>query len=133
MNSFKATITKIQTVDNLNIVNFNFCDETLTMMSLDLDSNLKIGSCVSLKVKSTYIAIAKEFSGELSYSNQLQAKILKVDNGELLSSVKLKCGDTTCESITTKDISLKMNLKSDDDVILLIKASELSIGEVLTC
>ncbi|MBL0709253.1 MAG: transporter [Sulfurimonas sp.] len=131
MNIFKSTITNIQNLENLNIVNFDFASQKLSMMSLDLGEDIKIGSEVELSAKSTQIAIAKSFQGELSYSNQLDAKILSVDNAQLLSCIKLSCGDMICESVITKSSSLRMNLQAGDDVKLLIKASELSIIRVL--
>ncbi len=133
MNKFVATITKIQSIENLNIVNFDFSSQSLSMMSLDLNVKLKVGSLVELTAKPTHIAIAKEFSGNISYSNQLKAKIININNGELLSSIKLSSGEALCESIITKNSSLRMNLKVDDEVILFIKASELSIKRILEC
>jgi len=133
MNNFCAKITKIQSVENLNIINFDFNSQNLTMMSLDLDEKVKIGSEVILNAKPTHIAIAKEFSGDISYSNQLDAKIVEVNNGELLSSIKLSTGDATCESIITKNSSIRMELNVGDAVTLFIKANELSIKEILEC
>ena len=133
MNNFNATITKIQSVDNLNIVNFDFAGKNLSMMSLELNEKLKVGCKVVLTAKPTHIAIAKEFSGEISYSNQLSAKIIEINNGELLSSIKLSTADATCESIITKNSSQRMNLQVNDNVILFIKASELSIKGINIC
>ena len=133
MNKFNAKITKIQSVENLNIVNFDFCGQGLSMMSLDLNEKVDVGCQVVLTAKPTHIAIAKEFSGDISYSNQLKAKIIEINNGELLSSIKLSSGDATCESIITKNSSLRMKLKQGDNVILFIKASELSIKEIIEC
>lgn len=131
MNKFRAKVTKIQSVENLNIVNFDFLGQALSMMSLDLNDKLKIGSKVVLTTKPTHIAIAKEFSGNISYSNQLDAKIIEIKNGELLSSIKLSTGDAICESIITKKSSVRMNLQIGESVTLFIKASELSIKEIL--
>ncbi len=131
MNKFKAKITKIQSVDNLNIVNFDFWGQSLSMMSLDLNDKIKVGSEVILTTKPTHIAIAKEFNGNISYSNQLSAKITNIDNGELLSSIKLRTGDAMCESIITKNSSVRMNLQLGNSVTIFIKASELSIKEIL--
>jgi len=130
MNTFIATVTKIDTIDNLNIVNFEFSDQTLSMMSLDLSDDIKIGTKVKLITKPSYIAIAKEFSGILSYSNQLKAKIIELENGKLLSSVKLQIEEFVLESIITFESSKKMDLKVGDEVTAFIKASELSILKV---
>ncbi|WP_415407302.1 TOBE domain-containing protein [Sulfurovum sp. CS9] len=131
MNTLIATVTKIDTIDNLNIVKFDFSGQTLSMMSLDLSDDIKIGTNVKLITKPTYIAIAKEFSGMLSYSNQLKAKIKELENGKLLSSVKLEIEEFVLESIITFESSKKMDLKVGDEVTAFIKASELSILKVL--
>lgn len=131
MNSIRATVKEIKSVDNLNIVKFDFNGSTLTMMSLEIKDNIKAGTKVLLTTKPTYIAIAKDFSGEVSYSNRLHVKIDGIQNGELLSSIKLRTDDTVLESIITKESSQRMNLHVGDEVTALIKANELSIMEVL--
>ncbi len=131
MNTLIATVTKLDTIDNLNIVKFDFSDQTLSMMSLDLSDDIQIGTKVKLITKPSYIAIAKEFSGMLSYSNQLKAKIKELENGKLLSSVKLQIEEFVLESIITFESSQKMDLKIGDEVTAFIKASELSILKVL--
>ncbi len=131
MNTLIATVTKLDTIDNLNIVKFDFSDQTLSMMSLDLSDDIQIGTKVKLITKPSYIAIAKEFSGMLSYSNQLKAKIKELENGKLLSSVKLQIEEFVLESIITFESSQKMDLKVGDEVTAFIKASELSILKVL--
>lgn len=131
MNTIIAQVKEIKSVENLNIVKFDFNSKTLSMMSLELPSNVKVGAKVKLSTKATHIAIAKEFSGDVSYSNQLHAKIIHVDNGELLSNIKLQTDDTVLESIITKDSSVRMNLHVGDEVTAFIKANELSIVEIL--
>ena len=131
MSSLIAIVKEIQSCDSLHIVKFEINDQILSMMSLDLNQNIKIGTKVKLAVKPTHIAIAKNFSGELSYSNQLETTIEKIENGQLLSSIKLSFLDTFLESIITVNSSKKMDLKVGDKVTAFIKASELSIGKVL--
>ena len=131
MNTLVTTVIKIDNIDNLNIVKFDFSNQTLSMMSLDLSDDIKIGTKVKLITKPSYIAIAKEFSGMLSYSNQLKAKIIELENGKLLSSVKLQIEEFVLESIITFESSKKMDLKVGDEVTAFIKASELSILKVL--
>ena len=101
------------------------------MMSLELSENIQIGTQVKLNCKSSHIAIAKNFSGEVSYSNKLNCEIVSLENGELLSCIHLKIFDTILESIITVNSSKKMGLKVGDNVTAFIKASELSISEVL--
>lgn len=131
MSNLVATVSKIKNCDSLHIVSFDCFGESLSMMSLDINDNIKIGTKVKLVVKSSHIAIAKEFVGEVSYSNRLKTTISSIENGELLSSIKLKYFDTILESIITVNSSKRMNLKVGDSVIAFVKASELSIGEVI--
>ena len=131
MSQLVATIKKINSVDNLNIVEFDFNGLTLKMMSLDLNDDVKIGKKVELSVKPSNISIAKNLIGEISLSNQIVATIQSLENGQLLTSVILKINDTILESIITVDSSKRMNLQIGEVVTILIKASNLSIEEVI--
>ncbi len=131
MSSLIAIVKEIQSCDSLHIVKFEINDQVLSMMSLDLNQNIKIGTKVKLAVKPTHIAIAKNFSGDVSYSNKLDSTIKSIENGKLLSSITLSFYDNTLESIITVNSSKKMDLKVGDKVTAFIKASELSIGKAL--
>ena len=132
MSKLLATIKKIQSVDNLNIVTFECENTLLKMMSLELSQSVQVGAKVSLGVKSTSIGIAKDFSGALSYSNQLNVVVEEVEDGELLSSIKLSFSTYILESIITRDSVERMNLQVGDRVTAFIKANELSILKVLS-
>ncbi len=137
MSKLIATVKNIESVDELNIVTFICNDETLKMMSLDLNDTVQIGKRVVLACKPTSVALAKptmdhnEFSEMLSYANQIKVKIVSMDVGQLLSSIKLQFGDFFLESIMTSASVQRMNLNENDELLALIKANELSIQEVL--
>ena len=131
MSKFIAIIKKINSIDNLNIVEFDFHGTTLKMMSLDLNEDVQIGKKVQLSIKPSNISIAKNLKGEISLSNQIIATIQSLENGQLLTSVILKINETILESIITVDSSKRMNLQIGGNVTILIKASDLSISEVL--
>ena len=131
MNQIEATITDISSCENINVVSFKTANHTMKMMSLELNSSLHIGSKVILNTKATHISLAKNLSGNLSISNQLHVKIKKVNNGEVLSSIKFDFEGVLFESIITKSSSISMKLKEDDEITALIKSSELSIVEIL--
>jgi len=130
MNTIKAVVTNIQSADNLSIVTFQAQNTQMRMMSLGLNTPIKIDSKVILGVKASSILIAKDLSGMISSSNQLKCVVKSVKNGELLSSLNLSFNDSLIQSVITKDSSLKMNLQKDDNVLAIIKSSELSIVEV---
>ncbi len=130
MNHIEAKVIKIEQKDNITLVSFASQGQNLRMMSLGLNTPIKEGSQVTLGVKATSIALAKNLSGEISMSNQLPCKIEALNKGELLCSITLRFGDALIESITTLKSANTMNLELEDEVIALIKASELSILEV---
>jgi molybdopterin-binding protein len=101
-------------------------------MRLDLSENVQVKAAVRVHFKSTAVSIAKEFSGELSICNQLQVTISALEIGELLSLLHLKFYEYTLESIITTSSLKRMNLNVGDDVLALIKSSDLSIQEVLS-
>ncbi len=131
MSYITAKVTHIDTFENINIVQFISNEHSLSMMSLSVSDKINLGTKVRLAVKPTHIAIAKNITGSLSYSNQLDSTITDIQNGKLLSSVMLKCNDIDFESIITLNSSIRMNLKVGDNVIALIKASDLSIDEII--
>ena len=90
MSMIAATITEIESVDNLNIVSFDFLGTPLKMMSLDLKDEMQVGREVSLNVKPFHITVVKDFYGEISYSNRLDAVVKSCDNG-------LKQCETACK------------------------------------
>ncbi|XOB62292.1 TOBE domain-containing protein [Campylobacterota bacterium DY0563] len=131
MNKIVATISQIHNIDNLNIVEFDFSNLKLKMMSLDLSDKIKTGQKVMLTVKPTNIAMAKNLQGDLSYSNQLPAKIIKIEEGTLLTVVNTRVNDTDLQSIFTSSSLNRMKIKENDNVTLLFKASDLSILDVI--
>lgn len=130
MNEFKAIVSKIDNLDNLNIVEFSFFDITLSMMSLDLH-NIEVGTKVLLTVKASNVAIAKELQGQISLANSIKSQIIKLDMGKLLTSIKLQHNDTSITSIITTKSAKRLNLKQNDCVSAIFKSSDLSIKKVI--
>jgi len=131
MNSILAKITHVDSVDNLNILQFDVHGDMLTMMSLDLDSAIRIGVVVKLEVKATNIALGKNIGGSLSYANQLPAIVENIEKGILLSVVTIRHFDTVLEIVITSEALKKMNLHAGEKITALIKASELYIQEII--
>ncbi|HJE02710.1 DNA-binding transcriptional regulator ModE [Aliarcobacter thereius] len=126
-----ARVKNIHSSDSLNIIEFDFYNNIFKMMSLDLIENLQVGSKVELLVKPTNISISKKHIEDISLSNQALAKIISINSGELLSNIILEINSTKLESIITKNSKERLNLKENDEVNILIKASDLSIYRIL--
>ena len=132
MNKIEATVKDICNLDSLYIVTFEWYGAEIKMVSLDLDHQLKEGYVVILGVNFTSVAVAKHFSGELSYTNQLDAKVHDVERGELLSVVSLLYETYTLESLLLTDSVDRLKLEAGDDVTMIIKANDIFLLEVLT-
>ncbi len=130
MNRIDAVVTTIDSFENITIVSFEAASQPMRMMALELDKSLVVGSKVTLGVKASNIALAREFSGILSISNQLKVTIESINNGKLLSSIKFSFAGSLIESIITRESVLRMNLQTGTNIIALIKSSELSILEI---
>jgi len=131
MNLLRAKVIKIQSKENLNIVTFNFNSNELIMMSLDLDTNVKVGVEVQLSINPTQLSLAKNFQGDISDSNRLEAVVTGVEFGDLLVSVQTNINTHIMESIITLESAKRLNLKVEDRVTLFINASQLSILEII--
>lgn len=131
MNRLSAVVTRIEGEQNLHIISFDYEGINLKMMGLDLPKGLHVNAHVMLGIKPSHVAIAKNLSGELSYSNQLPATIVSIENGKLLSSILLHVNGNEVQSFITLSSSARMNLQKNDEVTLLLKASELFVLEVL--
>ncbi|PKN14646.1 MAG: transporter [Deltaproteobacteria bacterium HGW-Deltaproteobacteria-24] len=130
MSQMVATVKSIENLEQLNIVEFEFQGQVLKMMSLDLNTNIRVGKKVVLSVKPTNIALAKQLVGEISFSNQMVATIQTLTHGKLLSSIGLTINGIVFESIITLSSAKRMNLHINDEVVMLIKASDLFILDV---
>ncbi|MGB5792725.1 TOBE domain-containing protein [Poseidonibacter sp.] len=131
MNTLKAKVKQIDSLDNLTIVKFDYKGTTLSMMSLGL-KDINLQSEVILSINASHIAIAKDLKGDISLSNVFNCIIKKLDKGELLSSLKLQINDDYLTSIITTNSVNRMNLKVNDKVQALVKASEISIKKVIS-
>jgi molybdopterin-binding protein len=131
MNELPATIKHISTSDALHIIEFDVHDETLLMMTLDIPDSLQIGSKVRLAIKPIQVAIGKNVSGQISFSNRMDGRVVSIKVGELLCSVIFETKNgILIKSIITKRSLESMDLKVGETVASFCKASELSIMEV---
>lgn len=127
MNQLTAKVIHIENVERLHHLTFKLNQQVIHMLSLELNGSLKLNDLLKLNIKSTNIAIAKNFVGMLSYENQLNAKVVSVNNGKILSSIEVELEGFILESLIGVQASLKMELKEGDEVVALFRGSEISL------
>ncbi|WP_458700126.1 molybdopterin-binding protein [Sulfurospirillum sp. 1307] len=127
---FSAKIIDIKENDSLHVVWFELNHQKFCMMSLELH-DVKIGAKVVLSIKPLNIALAKGDTSKISFINELKAKVVSIEEGELLLSVRLDFEGNLFESVLLRESKNKLDLKEGDEVVMLIKANEISIKEVI--
>ncbi len=130
MNELVSKVTAIESSDSLTLVYFEFERAKLVMMSLEMGDSLNVGDKVVLSVKSTAIFIQKESAFKHLAANRLKAKIKKISNAKLLSSLQLQVAQTVLESVMIQKDVRMLNLKEGDEVDLYFLASELFVKKV---
>lgn len=132
MNHITAVVTQIAKESRITLVSYDANGMSLRSMGLGMNLPVQVGSHVVLGVKATHVAIAKQFEGEISFSNCLKADVQAIELGELLCNVTLRVGQSEIESIFTRETCERMRLREGDQVVALMKASDLSLLKVLT-
>jgi len=127
VNQLKAKVIHIKNVDTLHYLTFSLNQQVIHMLSLELEPRLEIGTIVHLTVKSTHVAISKNLNGLISLDNRLKGTIVSIENGEILSSICLDIEGFLVESIISVESRKIMNLKINDDVLVLINSSDISM------
>ncbi|MDR1554727.1 MAG: TOBE domain-containing protein [Campylobacteraceae bacterium] len=131
MSKIRASVVEIIGKEEVHIVRFDHFGQQLAMMSLELPLYVKTGQSVILSVKPSSVAIAKLYSGEFSFSNNLRVKIVKLDIGDVLCLAKLEMkSGFYIESLLTAESAKRMKLSVNDEVNAFFKASELSLYKV---
>lgn len=90
---------------------------------------LAAGQPVILLVKATGVAVATGEVGDLSIRNQLPGRITAVAEGTVMTTLKLALdggGDLT--SVVTNDAVNELDLSEGDEVLALVKATEVSVA-----
>lgn len=130
MNRLYGKISQITSHEGISLVNIKTTNTTLGTVLLDTPQScdyLKIDKKITVAFKETEVAIALPNLGTISMANQINCKIIRVENGKVLAKISLTCKDTNITSIITTNSSKRLKLKEGLEVIALIKANEISL------
>ena len=127
MNSLRASIKEIRTIDNLTLVNLAISTQNIELWSLELPPSITIDDEVDLLVKSTDIILSKHINRDISCTNQLEANIYSIEKGVLLSSIVLDIEGYKLESLISTFSFESMVLTKGDPIYALIPQSDISI------
>ena len=129
MNQLKVEVVKIEKVDRLHYLTLMLKKKVIHMLTLELNSKVKLGIDVNISIKSTNIAISKTFKNDISIENQLKAKVIHIENGSILSSICLDLEGFELESVILLNASKRLDLKIEDEVFVVMSESDIFIVE----
>ena len=130
MSKLSATVVSVVSHEMLSTVTFDVCGETLQMMSVDMQKRLHEGDRVVLGIKPWSVALVREKVKESSFTNQITAKAVRIEEGKLLTRVVLAVGDERMESVFLRKNGAEFTLHEGDVVIAVIPAGDISVAEV---
>lgn len=123
-NRISVKITDIKKSGDLCHLFLEFNEINLSLVMLS--SNFKVGDTLDVGVKETAVAVMKE-KGLLSYSNQIPVTITSVELGDILTKITASYKSLKLVSIITSNSASRLNLKVDDEVWFLIKATDMFV------
>ncbi len=130
MNKLPGTITQIQQSGAVMLVDVDVNGHVFSAMLIKSVSNpqwLKTGNNIDLVFKETEVSLAKGLSGKISMRNRMMCKVLKIDRGALLSTIKMQFQEFVITSaITTRAVD-SLQIIIGEEIEALVKANEISL------
>lgn len=78
--------------------------------------------------KASSVVIGKENSMKLSAANQLKGKVSAIVKGAVNDEITIDVDGIKISSIITEESSKSMSLKLGDEVVAIIKATQIIVG-----
>lgn len=132
MNSLKAKVCEIKQYEGIILIDLKTqSDFDISVITLDLNRDLKDGMEVSLLFKESEVGIAKgsetNLKTTISYSNIIPSKLVDIEHGELLSRLFLEVDGEIISSLVTKKATKRLELNIGDNLFVIIKATQIAI------
>ena len=124
----KAKISAIEQTGGVSVFEFSAENLSLKMLSLENLQNLKIGDEVRLGFKSSDVFVATSPLLNCSVSNEIKARILDIQKGQITSSLHLNAGEFEIESIISTASLERLKLATGEQIYAYIKATSLYIA-----
>ena len=130
MSKLSATVVSVVSHEMLSIVTFDVWGHTLQMMSLDMQKRLHEGDKVVLGIKPWSVALVHKKVEKSSFANQILAKAVRIEEGELLMRIVLEVGGEKLESVILRQNATDLALHEGDDVVAVIPVGDISVVEL---
>ena len=130
MNKLTGTITQIQKSGAILLVDIDVEGHGFTALLIESTPRhewLQTREMIDLVFKETEVSLAKGLSGGISLRNRMICKVMNVERGTLLSTVKLQFQKYIIVSaITTRSLD-SLQINPGDEIEALVKSNEVSL------
>lgn len=125
MNRLIVKVKEIKHLDRINLIKFDLNSQIINVLILEMNVDLQKNKKASLLIKPTAITIVKN---PIDFENILKGKIIEMERGDILARISVDVEGFEMEVIMLNE---KLNVKINDEVYLVFKASDVIISRVL--
>ncbi|MEO8415920.1 MAG: TOBE domain-containing protein [Ginsengibacter sp.] len=132
MNSVTGEITSIKVSGNISLVTImahTIFFKTLVVETPATATWLKLYNKINMIFKETEVVIGKGLEHPVSLQNKLPGKIIGIENGELMSQVKVDTVVGNIVAIISRDAVVQLNLQVGETVSAMVKTNEIMISQ----
>jgi molybdate transport system regulatory protein len=132
VNRLRGIIREIETHGSMSLVDVAINGDRFSAYVLETPQScgyLREGREVDLLVKETEVSLARAPLGWISIGNCFSARVLMVEEGRLLAQVALEYKGMTVTAVLGARAIRKMALVPGEEVLWLIKSTELTLAE----
>lgn len=127
MNTLNGKIVKIATSGEIGQVHVDVNGAIFTSILLDVNSfGIAKEESVKLLFKANEVLIATKES-QVSAKNAFLGKVIKIEQGLILSEVTLEFQESSIKSIITTNSLQTLNIKEDMTFLWFVKANEVTL------
>lgn len=132
MNVLTGRISDIQLCQDLSLVSIECSSMTFKSILIETPESapyLKIGNTIDIIFKETELIISKKGEQLISLQNRFPSTIIKLNMGELLSSITLRFKEYELNSIITTNAVHSLGLEEGMEVVGMVKTNEMMLAE----
>jgi len=96
----KAKLNKIKNKDGLNLLFFEYYDNIIKVLMLEMNINLREGDIATLRVKPTLLFLSSQ---KIDYENVLEVDIVEIKKGEIMANIICKYKNDVFEVLMLKE------------------------------
>ena len=132
MNVLEGKITNITTEGDLSLVRISLGQADFSSIVIDTPEtaqHLFLGNLVKVIFKETEVILGVGQNQGVSLQNRIEGDVTSIEEGKLLSRIKLRTAHGEIISIVTSNAVRALNLTKGDVICAMIKTNEIMLSE----